>query len=450
VRDQLIVAIVCASLPVILFRPFVGLMVYYWLAYMRPQNMAWGASRELPLSQWVAIAMLVGLAAALGRERWLALRLQTVLLILLGLWISLTVLTAVLPEMAQVVYGQYWKAILVSVLATGLASDRKRLRLLLLLVAFSIGFLGAKRGFSGLLHGGARYSDGPGGFMSDNNSFALALNMVLPLLIGFVVIEKQRWLRIAAAGTAALCLLCILFTFSRGGFLTLLVVGGLLVWRSQRRFMVAGLLALGLTGFFLFSSSKITEEYVARASSISNYQEDGSAQGRLNAWETSWRVFLDYPVTGVGPANLEAVFFRYAPNTERFRVSHNAYLQLLAECGLPGLLLFLAALGASLWRLQRLRAVTALSWVEVQARMLQISIFGYLVGAMFLNMAYQELIYTIIALSVSLEVVAETSAAEAGLPASSPSSSSPPSETPWWKRPPSRRLGPAQGFPGGA
>ena len=64
---------------------------------------------------------------------------------------------------------------------------------------------------------------------------------------------------------------------------------------------------------------------------------------------------------------------------------------------------------------------------------------------------HQELIYTVIALSVSLEVVAETSAAEAGLPASAPSShSSPPSDTSWWKRPPGRRLGPAQGFPGGA
>jgi probable O-glycosylation ligase (exosortase A-associated) len=439
VRDQLVLAVVCAGLPVVLFRPFAGLLLYYWLAYMRPQNMAWGASRVLPLSQWVAIAMVAGLvlAIATGRERLPALRLQTVLLVLLGLWISATVVTAVLPEMAADIYGQYWKAIAVSVLATALVRDRRRLRWALLLVAFSIGFLGAKRGLVGLLRGGARYDDGPGGFMSDNNSFALALNMTLPLLVGIALVEKERWLRIAAAAAAALCLLCILFTFSRGGFLTLLVVGGLLIWRSQRRLLVAGLLALGLTGFVLFSSDTIEQQYVERASSIASYQEDGSAQGRLNAWLTSWRVFQDHPLFGVGPNNLQAVFFRYSPDDSRFRVTHNAYLQLLAECGLPALLLFLGTIGAALWRLQRLRRIPALPWVEVQARMLQISILGYLVGATFLNMAYAELIYTLIALSVGLELAAQAEAGSAAVPVPA---LQPVQEIPWWRRPPEKRL----------
>ena len=431
-RDQLVIAIVCAGLPVILFRPFVGLMIYYWLAYMRPQNMAWGASRTLPLSQWVALAMVAGLvlAVVMGRERLMALRLQTVLLILLGLWISATVVTAVVPEMSKEVYDQYWKAIVVGVLATGMVRDRRRLRLLMILIAVSIGFLGAKRGLVGLLRGGARYDDGPGGFMSDNNSFALALNMILPLLVGLALVEKEKRVRIAAAVGAALCMLCILFTFSRGGLLTLLTVGGLLVWRSQRRFLVAGLLGLGLAGFLFFSSSQLEEQYLERASSISKYEEDGSALGRLNAWQTSWRVFLDYPVFGVGPNNLEAVFFRYSPDNSRFRVTHNSYLQLLSECGLPSLLFFLGAIGAALWRLQRLRRMTVLPWIEVQARMLQISIAGYLVGAMFLNQAYAELIYTLIALSVSLEVVAETESAAEGIPVTAPAASG------WWKRPP--------------
>jgi probable O-glycosylation ligase (exosortase A-associated) len=440
VRDNVVIGLVCAALPFILFRPFLGLLVYYWLAYMRPQNMAWATSRYMPLSQWVAIAMVVGLLLAVGRERLMTIRPQTVLLILLGLWISLTVQTAVIPEMSQVVYGQYWKAILVSIIATGLVRDRSRLRTVLVLVVVSVGFLGAKRGLIGLVSGGARYEDGPGGFMSDNNSFALALNMILPFLVGFALSEQKRWARLLAAGTAALCVLCILFTFSRGGMLTLMVVGGLLIWRSQRRLLVAGLLALSLGGFVLFSSSKLTDDYVQRASSISNYEEDSSAQGRLNAWETSWRVFLDFPILGVGPNNLEAVFFRYAPDTTRFRVTHDAYLQLLSECGLPSLLLFLGALGTSLWRLQRLRKITALPAIELQARMLQISIIGYMVGATFLNMAYCELIYTVMALSVSLEVVADEAAAEEGLPAVAGTGAA--AGVPWWKKAPEGRLAP--------
>jgi probable O-glycosylation ligase (exosortase A-associated) len=443
VRDNLVVGLVCASLPFILFRPFLGLLVYDWLAYMRPQNMAWATSRYTPLSLWVAVAMAVGLVLSVGRERLLTIRPQTILLILLSLWISLTVMTAVVPEMSQVVYGQYWKAIAVSVIATGLVRDRRRLRWVMLMIVVSIGFLGAKRGLIGLVKGGARYDDGPGGFMSDNNSFALALNMILPFLVGLALSEKKRWARLLAAATAGLCVLCILFTFSRGGLLTLAVVGGLLVWRSKRRLLVAGLLALSIGGFALFSTSKMMEDYVKRASSISNYEEDESARGRLNAWETSWRVFLDYPILGVGPNNLEAVFFRYAPDTTRFRVTHDAYLQLLSECGLPSLLLFLGVLGVSLWRMQKLREETTLPPVELQARMIQISIVGYMVGAIFLNMAYCELIYSVIALSVSLEVVAEKEAALVAQAAPAGEPVLPASGLPWWKQPRQDRLAPA-------
>src|SRR6185295_4391480 len=61
VRDLAVLAVVCGSLPVILLRPFYGLLVYSWLAFMRPQDMAWGASRGLPLSLWVATALGIGL-----------------------------------------------------------------------------------------------------------------------------------------------------------------------------------------------------------------------------------------------------------------------------------------------------------------------------------------------------------------------------------------------------
>ncbi len=358
-RDLIVVAIVCASLPVIVFRPYCGLLVYGWLAYMRPQDMAWGASRSLPLSQWVALALVLGLVVSLGRERWLTLKVQTVLLLLLAGWISVTVVTAVLPDVSGEMYGYYWKAIVISILTTGLVIDRRRFRLLVILIAFSIGFLGAKRGLLGLLRGGARYNDGPGGFMSDNNSFALVLNMTLPLLAAIIITEKVKLLKIAAGAVAALCVATILFTFSRGGLLTLAAIAPLLVWRSRHRVAVTAVAALALAGFLALTSDRFTQDYVERAQTISDYQEDQSAVGRLNAWKTSWGVFLDYPVFGVGPNNLEVVYRTYSPEPQRFRVSHNAYLQILCECGLPALLLFLGAIGSALWSLGRTRREAA-------------------------------------------------------------------------------------------
>ena len=439
-RDLVILAVVYATLPVALVSPFAGLLVYSWLGYMRPQALAWGASRVLPLSAWVAIAMLAGIALALGRERLLTLRKPTALLILLGLWISLTTWYAVSREDAQVVYGFYWKAILISVLTTGLVRDRQRLRLLILVIAMSIGILGAKDGLYGLLRGGARFDQGPGGLMADNNTFALGLNMVVPLLVGIALAERGKLLRWLAAGMAFLCVVTILFTFSRGGLLTLGAVGALLIWRSHRRLAATVVLLLGIVGFFLFSSPQLRQDYYARVQSIGAYEEDNSAQVRLMAWRDSLRVFREHPLLGVGPNNLETVFPTYSDGIHRFHVTHNAYLELLAECGWPSLVLFLLLLGVTLYRLERLRRFPSAPWVGIYAQMIQISIVAYMTGSLFLNMAYFDLIYHLVGISVSLELAAGA-VAVATAPSRHAARHAVAEPDPWWRRP--------QPYPGG-
>ena len=99
-------------------------------------------------------------------------------------------------------------------------------------------------------------------------------------------------------------------------------------------------------------------------------------------------------------------------------MSHNAYLQILCECGLPALLLFLGAIGVGGLAPRAYppgdpacrgsRSTPACS----RSRSL-----AYLVGSMFLNTAYSELLYQLIAMSVSLAVVARSeAAAESGAP----------------------------------
>jgi probable O-glycosylation ligase (exosortase A-associated) len=266
--------------------------------------------------------------------------------------------------------------------------------------------------------------------MADNNTYALGLNMTIPLLFGIVLAERSKILRWIAAAMAFLSILTVLFTFSRGGLLTLGAVGALLIWRSKRRLTATAVLLLGVLGFYLFSSPQLKEDYFARAESIGSYEADNSAQGRLQAWRDSLLVFRQHPVFGVGPNNLETVFPTYSDGVHRFHVTHNAYLELLAECGLPSLVLFVLLLGATLYRLERLRRFPAAPWVETYARMLQISIVAYMTGSLFLNMAYFDLIYHLVGISVSLEVAAGAyilgSEKEKAVAAADP----------WWRRAP--------------
>jgi probable O-glycosylation ligase (exosortase A-associated) len=400
-RDLLLVAVVAGLLPLAAVRPFLGLLLYSWLSYMRPQDLAWGFARELPLSQAAALAILCGLVLNFRREHVAAITTQTVLLFLLMLWIALSTATAVLPELA-VDFPNYWKAISIAILTTGLVRDRARLRMLWAVIAGSLGLLGAKYGLYGILKGGARFDQGPGGFFTDNNSFAVGLCMVIPMLVALAQTEASRWVRAACYTGVALSVATVIFTFSRGGLLTLGVVAIGLAARSRHRLLALLLVAVVAVGV-LAASTELRQRYLQRAATIADYEDDESAQGRLASWQTCWRVFLDHPVLGVGPDNLVAVYWRYNPRGDRFRVAHNAYLEMLSESGLPALLLFLAAFGVSLWRLERLRRGGD-PWFATLAGMLEVSLLAYLAGSVFLNLAYLELAYHLIGVAVCLEV----------------------------------------------
>ncbi len=426
-RDLAVLAAVFGSLPVIPFRPFIGLAVYTWLAFMRPQDLAWSIG-SMELSFYVAVAMAVGLILAWGRERYLVPRLQTVLMMLLAVWFLITAQTAVLPELSSKWTEVFLKVILISVLTTGMVSDRWRFRTLIVVIAFSLGLLGFKYGVYATLRGGAQFLAGPGGFMADRNAFALALNMAIPLLVGIGMTERWKPLKIAAYALVPFCMITILGTFSRGGLLTLALVSAALVWRTRRPVLAALVLAVGIGAFFYVSTERLERSFMHRTASILEHESDASAMGRIKAWQTSWRVFQDHPILGVGPRNFTLVYSRYGAADEA-RVAHSSYFQMLAETGFPGFALFVAVLVVALWRLELLRGRAVERWFSVHAGMMQISLLAFSVGGALLNVAYFDLFYQLVAMGVALEVLAEEGAEESPVPEPVAHGSA------WWRQP---------------
>lgn len=406
-RAILVLLTVYGTLPLVLFRPFVGLLLFSWLAYMRPQSLAWGIG-EARLSYHVAIVTLiaVAVAVALGREKILTLRPQVWLLLALWGWLALAAYRAVSPDLATDRLAMFSKMMVICLLTTGLVRTYERFRALILVIAFSLGLLGAKYALYGLLRGGMRIHEGPGGFMTDNNGFALALAMAVPLLVGIAQVDPVRSIRIAAGFQAALTVVSVFFTFSRGGMLTLGTAGFLLVVRTRRKILV-GLFLLASAGtFFWFSSDRVRDAWIDRATTVINYEEDASAMGRIAEWKTALRISRDYPFFGVGPDNLRVVHEQYS-EISFYRVSHNTFFQLLVEGGWPAVALFVSAVWVTLARLERMRRRTWMPWVETYAGSLGISIVAFLVGGSLLDKAYYDLIYHLMTLSVCLEVATE-------------------------------------------
>jgi len=76
---------------------------------------------------------------------------------------------------------------------------------------------------------------------------------------------------------------------------------------------------------------------------------------RLPAYVVAWRLFLDHPIVGAGPGTygwwylpyklqLDGVYPNFHLSTENFGEAHNDHLQTLAVSGIPGYMIFAAAL----------------------------------------------------------------------------------------------------------
>jgi len=155
-------------------------------------------------------------------------------------------------------------------------------------------------------------------------------------------------------------------------------------------------------------SVAVPQSYYERIASIGHYQQDASAMGRINAWKASFYMANDYPITGVGLDNFMSLFQFYAPDPEDIHVAHNTYLQMLAETGYPGLLIYLVLLGVTFWTLETARRKAKflrIPWAQDGARYITASLLGFMVGATFLNRAHFDLTYHLMFLAASLKRV---------------------------------------------
>lgn len=128
----------------------------------------------------------------------------------------------------------------------------------------------------------------------------------------------------------------------------------------------------------------------------------------------------DRPLVGGGfELYTRRVFAKYAPDPLDVHAAHSIYFQILGEHGYVGLALFLAIgfvgwLNASrIIKMSRSNAEHA--WAGELARMIQVSLIGYAVGGLFVNIGYWEnLYYEILAIMVVHNILLHSGSKSAG------------------------------------
>ena len=143
-----------------------------------------------------------------------------------------------------------------------------------------------------------------------------------------------------------------------------------------------------------------------RMDTIETYEEDASALGRLSAWWVSWRIALNYPF-GVGFSITSTdLFLAFSPYGIQFGqpVAHSIWFQVMGHHGFIGFFLFIA-LWVSTWltagALRRAsKGIPELKWVGDLGAMAQVSMVGFWVGGAFLQLAYYDFPYYVMAIVV--------------------------------------------------
>jgi len=418
-RDLAIVLIVCGSLPFILVRPWIGVLVWAWLGYMNPHRLAWGFAYNFPFAEIVALVTMCGILFSREKKR-LPWSFTLFLWLALIAWMNVTTVFALDPVSADVEWDRTMKIQLISLVTLLLMHGRDRINWLVIVIALSLGFFGVKGGiFTILTGGGERVYGPPGSFIEDNNALGLALVMTLPLMWYVQLRVPKPIYRWAILGAIGLTAFAILSTQSRGAFLAIVAMSAFLWFKSPKKFWTGLLIVITLPLLFAFMPSSWHE----RMGTIEDYQEDGSALGRINAWWFAYNLAKDHPFVGGGFDTFnEELFQRYAPDPDNFHDAHSIYFEMLGEHGFVGLFLFLAlaaAVFASAQRvIRRARAGPELAWARDLAGMVQTSLIGYAVGGAFLGLAYFDLYYHLVAIVLLLrshvdDVLAATAQLEA-------------------------------------
>jgi probable O-glycosylation ligase (exosortase A-associated) len=401
-RQVLIISLFFLFLPIAFFSPFVGLIGYVSIAYVRPHE--WAYMPSVPISLAVGLATLLGyLIFELTRRAPQVI--PNGLLLLLWMQIGFATLYARSPEAAHGKFIELSKTFLIVLLITAMVDSEKRARWFVLSIVFSIGLLAFRSNIGILLTMGQARIYGPGGTFEDNNDYALLLIMAVPIAYYAARAESHRWTKRACYALAAMMIITVIFTLSRGGYLGLCAVAFCLALKA--RFKLTALLMVAILGLTIFSLAP--RQVSDRVTAIRTTEYDESTQQRLYSWEVSWRIINEHPIFGIGPRNLLQVYDRTTESLVA-RVSHNSFLQIAVDAGLPALLLFLAVIALSYWRLRISRRILKArapdSPLITYSHGLEVALIGYLVSGNFLSRHDLELLYNVIALATSFYVMA--------------------------------------------
>jgi O-antigen ligase len=317
---------------------------------------------------------------------------------------ALSSLTALWVRQAVEAGADLLKIVLVFFVIVNCANTERRLRVVMWTMVIGGPFPagGALRNYfhGNLVEGRAAWI----GIFANPNDLAYSLVVLLPLA-AFLATGLRPMPRLALLGISLVYIAAIFVTFSRGGALGLVAVIGLCAWRKK------SVVFQGLTALLLMAGLILAGRFWTRGEDFSHLNGDVSFQQRLATSQAGLAMFADHPLLGVGLGCSVIAWPLYAPEdlyTRTALVTHNTFIQPLAETGIAGFLPFIFFIGVGLYYARKLALKSSDNGLANVGAGLEISLWGFVVCGLSGPYALSWFPYILVALVSSAKRIART------------------------------------------
>lgn len=261
-----------------------------------------------------------------------------------------------------------------------------------------------------------------GGPVGDPNYFAQMMVVMVPIAMDRLWNERNNILRLLAALSVGICAFSVILTYSRGGFLAMVVVIAAMLFIFHRGQLHYFIFVLALAMLFVnILPSRFTERLatltalIPGSSNSDAIASDYSFRGRYSELIVSVKMFYDHPVLGVGLGNYSVLYQRYSQRLgidlrAEERQAHSLYLEVAAETGLLGvfsfgLLLWLG--GKMIWKAQLSLTGSGLTSISNMVMSYALGFVGYLTAAIFIHQAYPRNFWILVGIALSIPRMSE-------------------------------------------
>jgi putative inorganic carbon (hco3(-)) transporter len=393
--------------------PFGFALIYVWIEFFRPQEVA-------PTQfTWLSISLVAGILALIGMilaspQRAFKFGIEFIWLLLLAGWITLTTTWAIVP-VAWIKWDTAFKTIVFCALLSHFVSKRSQLEAIILAIISGSAAQILSFGLKGFITGGGYQQElgvvGGNAGLAESSTLSVFASALIPyfwfLAKHSQLLGRGKALNRVALGATIISFAAVVATHARAGLLSFCLAGFLMLIRTKRgiatMFMLAVFAGLSLPVI-------LNTDWYARMSTLNNVRGDDSAMQRVAVWK--WTLEFIQTAPWGGGFNVDQInsFTVESDNAAGFvtvvgRAFHSIYFEVLGEHGIPGFVLYFGLVLLILFRLlffvrNKTLASEESLWCKELAHSSLISWCAFLTGSGFVGIAFMPYLFFFLVISI--------------------------------------------------